>query len=120
MKKAGQRFPGTASQVLRFITWWQIEGVMCYNDFPDAIGKRAKLLLHPDHLPVIDTAAFEGEPSGRIDAGYCDFIIEVEGLQVVGDVLLIDIEPAAEPGVNVVQRNIMISRHNDLRCWQRP
>jgi hypothetical protein len=119
-KKAGQCVPCAASKVLRIIARRQIEGVVSYHDSLDAIGKPAKLFFHPEHLPVIDTAAFEGEPSGRIDASNCDFIIKVKGLQVVGNVLLIDIEPVAEPGINVVQRNVMISRHNDLRRWKCP
>jgi hypothetical protein len=119
-KKAGQCIPGAASKVFRVIAWWQIERVMGYDDSLDAIGKPTKLSFHSEHLPVIDAAAFEGEPSGRIDASNCDFIIEVEGLQVVGNILLIDIEPVAEPGIDVVQRNIVISRHNDLRCRKCP
>jgi hypothetical protein len=91
---------------------------MRYHYFLDAIGKRTKLFFHLEHLPVIDAAALEGEPSGRIDAGDCDFIIQIEGRQIIANVLLIDIEPVAEPGVNVVQRNVMISRHDDLRRWK--
>jgi hypothetical protein len=93
---------------------------MRYHDFPDAIGKPAKPFFHPEHLPVIDTAAFDDEPPGRVDAGNCDFSIEVEGIQVIRNILLIDIEPASKPRINVVQRDVMISRHNDLRCWKRP
>ena len=119
LEKAGQCFPRTAGKILRFIAWRQIEGVMRYHDFPDAIGKRAKSFLHLEHLPGIDAAAFEGEFPGRINTGNCDFIINVEGRQVFGNILLIDIKPAAEPGINVVQRNIMIPRYNDLRCRQR-
>ena len=78
------------------------------------------MIFHPEHLSVIDTAAFDDESPGRIDADNCDFIIEVEGLQVIGNILLIDIEPTSKPRINVVQRNVMISRHNYLRCWKRP
>lgn len=117
-KKAGQRIPGAASKVLRFIAWRQIEGVMSDHDLLDAAGKATKQRFHAEHLPVIDAAALEGKPSGGIHTGNCDFIIDVERLQIVGNVLPIDVEPVAEPGINVVQRNIMISRHNDLRCWK--
>ena len=94
--------------------------MMCYHDFPDAIGKPAKPFFHPEHLLVIDTAAFDDESPGRIDAGNCDFRIEVEGLQVIRNILPINIEPASKPRINVVQRDVMISWHNDLRCWKRP
>ncbi len=93
---------------------------MRYDDSFDAIGKPAELFFHPKHLPVIDTAALDDESPGRIDAGKRDLIIEVEGLQVLGNILLIDVKRAAKPCVNVVQRNVMISRHNDLRCWKCP
>ena len=93
---------------------------MSYDDLPDLIGKPAEPFFHLLHLSVIDAAAFDDESPGCIDTGNCDFIVQAERLQIICNVLLIDIEPAAEPGVNVVQRNIMISRHNDLRCWQRP
>ena len=119
-KKASQCFLRTAGKVLRFIAWWQIERVMRYHDFLDAIGKPAELIFHPVHLPVIDTAAFDDESPGCIEAGNGDFIIEVKGLQVISNILLIDVEPTSKPRINVVQRNVMISRHNDLRCWKRP
>lgn len=119
-KKAVQCFPRTAGKVRRFIAWRQIERMMRYHDSFDAIGKPAKLFFHPVHLPVIDTAALDNEPPGRIDAGNRDFVIEVEGLEVIGNVLLVDLEAASKPGINVVQRNVMVSWHNDLRCWKRP
>jgi hypothetical protein len=93
---------------------------MRYHDFLDATGKPAELCFQPQHLPVIDTAAFDHESPGRIDAGNGDFIIPVEGLQVIGNILLIDVKPTSTPGINVVQRNVMISRHNYLRCWKCP
>ena len=40
-KKAAQCFPRTAGKVFRFIAWRQIERVMRYYDFFDAIGKPA-------------------------------------------------------------------------------
>jgi hypothetical protein len=119
-KKAVQCFPRTAGKVRRFIAWRQIERMMRYHDSFDAIGKPAELFFHPEHLPVIDTAALENEPPGRIDAGNRDFIIEVEGLEVIGNVLLVDLEAASKPRINVVQRNVVISRHNDLRCRKCP
>ena len=93
---------------------------MCYHDFPDAIGKPAKPFFHPEHLPVIDTAAFDDESPGRIDAGDRDFVIEVEGLQVIGNILLIGIERPSKPRINVVQGDVMISRHDYLRRRKRP
>jgi hypothetical protein len=119
-QKASQRFPRTAGKVRRFIAWRQIERVMRYHDSFDAIGKPAELFFHPEHLPLIDTAALDDDSSGRIDAGNCNFIIEVEGLEVIGNILLVDFEPASQPRIKVVQRNVMISRHNDLRCWKCP
>jgi hypothetical protein len=119
-QKAVQGSPRTAGKVPRLIAWRQIEGVMGYHDLLDAIGKPAELIFHPEHLPVIDAAAFDDQPPGRIDAGNRDFGIEVEGLQVIGNELLKDVEPLSKPGVNVVQRNVMIPRHDDLRGWKRP
>lgn len=101
-KKAVQCFPRTAGKVRRFIAWRQIERMMRYHDSFDAIGKPAKLFFHPEHLPVIDTAALDNEPPGRIDAGNRDFVIEVEGLEVIGNVLLVDLEAASKPRINVV------------------
>jgi hypothetical protein len=119
-KQARQRFPRTAGQVSWFIARRQIERVMSYDDFLYAIGKSAELFFHPQHLSVIDTAAFDDESPGCIDAGNCDFIIEVEGFEVIGNILLINIEASSESRINVVQRNVMIPRHNYLRGWQRP
>jgi hypothetical protein len=93
---------------------------MRYHDSFDAIGKPAELFFNPEHLPVIDTAALDDESPGRVDAGNCDFIIEVEGLEVIGNVLLIGLEAASKPRIKVVQRNVMVSRHNYLRCWECP
>jgi hypothetical protein len=119
-KKAGQCFPRTAGKVRGFIAWRQIERMMRYHDSLDAIGKPAELFFNPEHLPVIDTAALDDESPGRVDAGNCDFIIEVEGLEVIGNVLLIGLEAASKPRIKVVQRNVMVSRHNYLRCWECP
>jgi hypothetical protein len=93
---------------------------MRYHDLLDAIGKRAELFFHPEHLTVIDTAAFDDESPGRIYAGNRDLVIEVEGLQVIGNILLIGIERSSKPRINVVQGDVMISRHNYLRRWKRP
>ncbi len=84
------------------MAWRQIEWVMRYQDFLDAIGKPAELSLYLKHLPVVDTAAFDHESAGRVDTGDRDFIVEVEGLQVIGDVLLIYVKRATKPCINVV------------------
>jgi len=118
-KKTGQRFPRMAGKMRPVIAWRQIERVMRYHDSLDAIGKPAELLFHAERLPGIDTAALEDESPGGIDAGNCDFIIEVEGIEVIGDVLLVGIERTSKPRINVVQRNIVVSRHNYLWCWKR-
>ena len=102
------------------MAWGQIERVMRHHDLPDAIGKPAELSFHPQHLPLIDTPAFDDEPPGGIDAGNRDFIIEVERLQVIGNILLVDVKPTSKPRIDVVQRHVMIPRHDDLRCWKRP
>ena len=68
-KKASQCCPGLAGEEIRFIARRQIERVMCYHDFFDAIGKPAELSFHQSHLPVVDAAAFDRESPGRIDAG---------------------------------------------------
>ena len=118
-KKTGQRFPRMAGKMRPVIAWRQIERVMRYHDSLDAIGKPAELFFHAERLPGIDTAALEDESPGGIDAGNCDFIIEVEGIEVIGDVLLVGIERTSKPRINVVQRNIVVSRHNYLWCWKR-
>jgi len=119
-KKTGQCFLRTARKVFRSIARQQIERMMRYHDVLDAIGKPAELSFHPQHLPLIDTPAFDDEPPGRIDAGNCHFIVEIEGLQVVRNILLIDVETASKPCVDVVQRHVMISRDDDLRCRKCP
>jgi hypothetical protein len=93
---------------------------MRYHDLLDAIGQPAELFFHPEHLPVIDTAAFDDESPGRIDARNRDFVIQVEGLQVIGNILLVGIEPPSKPRIKVVQGDVMIPRHNYLRRWKRP
>ena len=119
-KKTGQRFPRMAGKMRPVIAWRQIERVMRYHDLLDAIGQPAELFFHPEHLPVIDSAAFDDESPGRIYAGNRDLVIEVEGLQVIGDILLIGIEPPSKPRIDVVQGDVMISRHDYLRRWKRP
>jgi hypothetical protein len=118
-KKTGHCLPRTAGKMRRVIAWRQIERVMRYHDSFDAIGKPAEMLFHAEHLPVIDTAALDDDSPGRIDAGNGDLIIEVEGLEVIGNIPLIDIESASQPRIKVVQRNVMVSRHDDLRCGKR-
>jgi hypothetical protein len=93
---------------------------MRYHDLLDTIGQPAELFFHPQHLPIIDTAAFDDESPGRIDARNRDFVIPVEGLQVIGNILLIGIERPSKPRIKVVQGDVMIPRHNYLRRWKRP
>lgn len=93
---------------------------MRYHDLLDAVGQPAELFFHAEHLSVIDTAAFDDESPGRIYAGNRDLVIKVEGLQVIGNILLIGIERSSKPLINVVQGDVVISRHNYLRCWKRP
>jgi hypothetical protein len=90
---------------------------MRYHDLLDAIGHPAELPFHPEHLPVIDPSALDDESPGGVDAGDRDFVIEIERLQVLGDIPLIGIEPSSKPRINVVQGDVMISRHDDLGCW---
>lgn len=70
---------------------------MRYHDFLDAIGYSAELSFHAKHLPVIDAAAFDRESPGRIDAGNRDFIIEIEGLQVIGNISPVDVKAISKP-----------------------
>jgi hypothetical protein len=93
---------------------------MRYHDLPDAIGHPAELFFHPEHLPVIDTPAFNDQSPGRVYSGNRHLAIQVEGLQVIGNILFIGIERSSKPFINVVQRDVMISRHNYLRRWKRP
>jgi hypothetical protein len=101
-KKTGQCFSRTAGKVRGFIAWRQVERMMRYDDPFDVIGKPAELLFHPEHLLVIDTATLDDESPGRVDAGNCNFIIEVERLEVIGNILLIVLESASEPRIKVV------------------
>ena len=119
-EKAVQCHPRTAGQVVRFVSRQQVERMMRYHDLLDAIGKPAKPFFHPQHLPLIDTAASNDSPPGGIHTGNCDFIVHVEGFQVIGNILPIDLEPASKPRIDVIQRDVMISRHNDLRRGKRP
>lgn len=119
-KKASHCFRRTAGQEVRFIALWQIERVMCQQDSLDSTRNPAEVSLHLEHLPVIDTAAFDYQSPGRVDAGDRDFSIEVEGLQVIGDVLLVNVKRAMKACIDIIERNVMISGHDDLRCWKCP
>jgi hypothetical protein len=90
-----------------------------YQDLLDAIGQPAELFFYPDHLPVIDPPAFDDESPGRVHTGDRNFVIEVEGLQVFGYIPSVGIEPPSKPRIDVVQGDVMVSRHNDLRGWKR-
>ncbi len=101
-KKAVQCHPRTAGKVVRVVSRQQVERMMRYHDLLDAVGKPAEPFFHPEHLPLIDTAASNDRSPGRIQAGNCDFIVHEEGFQVIGNILLIDIEPASKPRINVI------------------
>ena len=93
---------------------------MRHHDPLDAVGQREELRFQPQHLLLIDAAAFERQSAGRVDAGNRKLGIHEPGLQVVANVLPVDLKPASKPGVDVVERDVVIARHNDLRRRERP
>src|SRR5258705_11804196 len=69
-------------------------------------------------LEFVDTTAFDCQRTGGIDTNHSDIFISVEWLQVVADVAAVFIQGLKETRQNVVKRNVMVSRDNDLRPWQ--
>lgn len=117
-QKAGKGFGRTSCQQSGLVARWKIERVMGDHHFVDVIGEAMEPGFHRGHLPIVDPAALEGEPSRRIHAGDGEFVVAVEGLQVVGDVVPIRIEPVSESCVEIVQRNVVVSGNDNLRRRQ--
>ncbi len=96
----------------------QVEGVVRDQNSPDAFGKRTELLFHPQNLSPFDASAFNRHAARGVDAGDGDFTVQIKGLKVIRDISPVQVE-SPEPGIEVVERNVMIPRHHDLRRGKR-
>jgi hypothetical protein len=80
---------------------------------------RSQALTASRNLPPVDPAILKGKQANRIDSLNDDFIVGVKRLQVFADVPLVFLERVEAPGNHIVERDVVISGHNDLRKWQR-
>src|SRR6185295_3406135 len=80
-------------------------------------AERREPLLHPRDLFLTDATTFDRQRASGVDTEHRDFFVMIKRLQVLGDVTAILVERLKEPRPNIVQRNVVIARHDDL--WLR-
>ena len=104
-----------SDQTVNLVGFGQIEGMMGDDDACAilAAGFEARATLG-DLLPA-NAATLKGERAGGIDADDRDFIIGVEGLEVLADVALVIPKRFQSAGENVVKGHVVIARDDNLR-----
>src|SRR6185295_224667 len=85
----------------------------------DAGIKRTEFLSQPCNLSPVDAPAFDSERSRRVYSEYRDLIISIKRPQVIGDVAPILFQRLRESSKYIVQGNVVITRHHDLRLRER-
>src|SRR6478672_679613 len=92
---------------------------MMRND--DAYDLRCKVgesLVNPGDLSFINPPALYCQRASSVDTEHGYFFVVIKRSQVVGDVMAIFSQWLCKAREDIVQRNIMIPRHDDLRPWQ--
>src|SRR6185295_5458470 len=89
------------------------------QNLDDLPVERTEFLPQPRHLSPVDAPAFDSQRSRRVYSEYCDLIISIERPQVIGDVAPILFQRLRESSKYIVQGNVVITRHDDLRLRER-
>ena len=117
-----QRFhchPRASDKLPFVVSFRQIEGMMRDDDPRHLRVQGAELLLHPRDLFFINSTTLDRQRASSIDAEHRDFFVMIKRLQVFGDVAAILVERLKEPRPNIVERNVVIARHHELRLRQK-
>lgn len=118
-RKASHGHVCSSDQTVKLVGFEQIEGMMGDDDaraiLPACLQSRAT----PGDLLAVNAAILKGERAGGIDTHDRDFLIGVEGLEVLADVALVIPKGSKGAGKNVVQRHVVIARDDNLRGRER-
>jgi hypothetical protein len=93
----------------------QIEWMMCDDDLEHVMAQGTQPLQHAGNLTAIHPTALEREGARRIESQNRDLCIGVEGFKVVGNVAPVALQPLEKTGIDVVQRDVVVARNDDLR-----
>src|SRR6185295_8612248 len=97
---------------------WKVERMMGDDDSYYLRFKLGKFLAHPGDLSLVNAPTLNGERPRSIDPQHGNFIVVIKRSQVAGDVVSVFGQRLRKPREYVVQRDIVIPWHDDLRLRQ--
>jgi hypothetical protein len=116
----GQNFHGEASTphyVIALHAGRQVKRMMRDHDLYVRRGHSGETGPKFGELLAIDAAIFPGKSAGGVYARHGDFRVGVEGLEIGADEAPVTVKLAHEPREQVMERDVVISRHDDFREW---
>ncbi len=70
------------------------------------------------HLLLVDAAILERQRARRVHAQHGDLVVGIERRQVVGDIAPVARERLREAAEYIVERDVVVARHDDLGAGQ--
>ncbi len=115
VRKASHGHVCASDQAVKLVGSRQIEGMVGYDDARAILAAGFEPRATASDLQPVDAATLKGERAGGIDADDSDFLIGVEGFEVLGDVALVIPKRFQGAGENVVQGHVVIAGDDNLR-----
>jgi hypothetical protein len=98
---------------------WQVEGVVGDDDLRHLVAERTQPFAYLPDLLLVDASVLDGQGAGGVDPEDGHLVVRVERFEVVGDVTAVLVERLEEAREDVVERDVVVARHDDLRRRQR-
>src|SRR5205085_11704865 len=93
----------------------QIEGMMRHADLYDLSAERTEPFAYARDLTSVDAPVFSGERARGVKTEHGDLFVGVEWFEVVRDVATKLVERLRKPRPDVIERHVVIARHDDQR-----
>ena len=113
------RLPRAADEMARVVTGRKIERMVGHHDLGDAIVQLAKALSHAGELPGVDASALECRRARRVHPDDRDLVVDEGRLGLLRDVAPVLGERLEEALEEVVERHVVVPRHDEQRSRER-
>ena len=109
---------GAADPLVGVPAGGEVERVMGDDDLDDLVGQRRQRRAQTLQLLEVDAAVLDDERARGVDADDRELGVDEGRLQVGADVALVVGERPQHAREDVVERHVVVARHDDLRCRQ--
>src|SRR5258705_1697317 len=107
-----------SDQAAGFMAGREVEWMVSDYDLDNLLRQQAQAFLRARDLTFVDAAVFESQRTRRVDSKIGDLGIEVKRLEIAAHMFAVRVERLNETLEEVVQRDIMVARDDDLRPRQ--